>query len=198
MTTWPGGFAAGEEGKSSLQPGNCQAAVYHHDLSGAEGEVAAGKGGDGLADVFGDAPARLNAESAGDQLVVFFRHAGGHVGLDDAGADFVNGDPVGAEARREELREHAQAGLRNAVFTAVDRDDRRGDRCDVDDRAAECGIGFLRSDHVAREGLREEEHAAQVRADHMVIGFFRRLQKVGPNFRRDAGVVDQKKVAGSE
>lgn len=68
-------------------------------MSGGEGEVAACESSNRFANVLRIAPAWLDGQAAGDELVVFLGHAGGHVGFDDAGADFVDGDGVGVEAR---------------------------------------------------------------------------------------------------
>ena len=57
-----------------LEPRHGEAAVDHYYLSGAEGEIAPSQRCDGLADVLGESPARLDAEAFFDELVVFVGH----------------------------------------------------------------------------------------------------------------------------
>ena len=124
------------------QPRHGQPAVDHDHRAGRIGKIAAGQRGDGLADVLRQAPAALDRQPFADQLVVLGRHAGGHVGLDDAGPDLVDGDAELAQPRGPELRGHADAGLRDAILAAVDRGDRGRDGRDVDDAAAKGRVGL--------------------------------------------------------
>ena len=55
-----------------------ESAVEVEDLSGGEGEIAAGDGGDGLADVLGSAPSLDGREALGDELVILVFDGGGH------------------------------------------------------------------------------------------------------------------------
>lgn len=95
-----------------------ESAVDVDDFAGAEGERARGDGDDGFGDVFGCAPACDGREAFGDERVVFFFDAGGHIGGDDARADFENIDAVFSEARRKEFGHHGEAGFGNAVVAA--------------------------------------------------------------------------------
>ena len=64
------------------------------------------------------------------------------------------GEPGG-----EELRDHAQPGLRDAVVAPVDAGERARDRGDEDDLGVATRPGGDQLDHRAGHGLGEEERA---------------------------------------
>ena len=66
----------------------------------------------------------------------------GHVGLDQPGTDLVDADPLLRQPDCEELGDHAQPGLGDAVFRAVHAGKRAGDRRDEDD----LGLALTSSD----------------------------------------------------
>src|SRR3954462_4073383 len=72
-----------------LQPAHVETAIDVDDFAGAEGEFVGGYRGDGGGDILGLAPAVQGREVLlENQLVVFGFDGAGHVGFDDAGADF--------------------------------------------------------------------------------------------------------------
>lgn len=103
-----------------LEGAEVEAAVDVDDVSGGEGEVAGEDGGDGAAEVVGGSPAALGDEAVGDEVVVFFFDACGHVGGHDAGAEFDDGDFVRCEAVGPELGDHGESGFGDAVVAAVE------------------------------------------------------------------------------
>ena len=162
------------------------AAVYVDDFAGAEGEGAFGDGDAGEGHVLRQAEAADGGEAFGDEAAVAIQHDGGHVGLDDAGAQLVDEDVVFGEAVGEDFGHHAHAGLGDAVFGAAGAGDDGAHGADVDDHA-----GAVAGEHVAREGLGEEEGAAQVDAHDLVVAGLGHFEDVDALARGHAGVVDE-------
>src|SRR5260370_41582494 len=98
-----------------------QSTIDMDGFTGGEGKGAADQSGDGATDLLALAPARDRGESAGDLAVIGVPDRSGHVGANDARADLVDGDAVRRKTQREERGHHRDAGLRDAVFAAVDR-----------------------------------------------------------------------------
>lgn len=109
----------------------------------------------------------------------------GDVGLDQAGRDRIDADPVGAEFARHRLREAEHAGLGGAVVRAAEDAAAalRGHRRHADDAAA--ALLFHRGQH----RLRHVQRAAQVHVDDRIEVARRDLQRA--HGLRDAGVVHE-------
>src|SRR5690606_22222986 len=99
--------------------GDVHAAVDVDDVAGGVGHLAGDELRDGAADVGGPAPAGDGRAAGGEERVVLLGDARRHVGGDDAGADLVDDDPLGREARGPQLGRHRHAGLGDAVLAAV-------------------------------------------------------------------------------
>ena len=63
----------------------------------------------------------------------YFPFRAGHVGDDDAGADFIDVDAVFGEPRGEEWSEHGERGLGDAIISTIDRRGVGADGGDGDD-----------------------------------------------------------------
>src|SRR5208282_6561155 len=96
-----------------------KASVDVEHVAGAKQERAAHQRGHGLADVFGRAPAPDWRQAVGDELRVALVSAGGHVGVDDARPDLEDTDASVGKAQGEQLGQHAQPGLGDAVIAPV-------------------------------------------------------------------------------
>lgn len=190
------GTRMGDVPDGVLERSQMEAAVDIEDHAGAEGEAAFGDGGDGGGDVIGGAPSADGGETVGDQAVVFVANRAGHVGGDDAGADFEDSDVLGGEAGGEEAGEHGDAGLGNAVIASVDGGGVGADgRDEKDFRARVVGqvgeVGGRVGDHPASHLLGDEEGSVQVGVEQLFETFLSRVEEVGADRGCDAGVVHQ-------
>lgn len=169
-----------------------EAAVDVDHFASAEGKCACGNRNDGFADVFGLAPTRDGRKAFGDEGVVLFFYARGHVGGDDAGANFENINAVFGEARGKEFGHHGKAGFGNAVVAAGNGRGVGADGGDGDDLGARVvWVGFGLVDHPAGSGLGEEVGTFRVDVDEAVEAFFFGFEDVGAFGGGDAGVVYQ-------
>ena len=78
-----------------LDAAKVETAVEVDDIARAEGEIAAADGFGGEADVFGLSPTFLWDEAFGDEFVVLFLHATGHIGSHDTWTELDDLDAVG-------------------------------------------------------------------------------------------------------
>src|SRR5205823_10904698 len=94
------------------------AAVDVDDAAGGVGDVAAEERGDDPSHFLRLAPAAFRHQAFRDAAVVALAHGRRHVGGDDAGAYFVDGDAVFREAHGEQPRGHREPRLAHAVLAA--------------------------------------------------------------------------------
>lgn len=175
-----------------LEGAEVEAAVDVDDVSGGEGEVAGEDGGDGAAEVVGGSPAALGDEAVGDEVVVFFFDACGHVGGHDAGAEFDDGDSVRGEAVGPELGDHGESCFGDAVVAAVEGGDGGGEGGDEEEFVAVGEEGFSGVfEPVFGDELGEEVGALEVDAEDFVEDVLGGFGDVCADARGDAGVVDE-------
>src|SRR5699024_1945091 len=129
----------------------------------------------------------------GELGVVLLLHPGGHVGGDDTGPHFVDHDALRGQAGGPQLGGHRQAGLGDAVLTAVGRDGHRRGGGDVDDGAPHLVVVLAAAlvDHLVGHELGEEVRAAQVDVHHPVVTLRGGFQDVIAHSGGDPGVVHQ-------
>ena len=100
--------------------------------------------------------------------------------------------PSRRQPHREQPRRHRQPGLAHAVLAAVDRRHLRRHRRHEDDAGRERRGPRAGVRPVARDRLRQEVRALQVRAQHFLEAVLRRVEEIGADPRRAAGVVDER------
>lgn len=169
-----------------------KAAIDVETFAGAEWEGAVGDREDGFRDVVRGAPAVDRGQAFGEHGVVFFLHAAGHVGGDDARANFENVDAMFGQARGEELGHHGKAGFGNAIIAARNGSGIGADRGDRDDLAAGLvGIFGGEIDHPARHGLGEEVRPFDIDRNQTIEAFFLGLEQIDAFGGSHAGIVDE-------
>ena len=111
--------------------------------------------------------------------------------MDEARADFENGNAVGGETIGEHRRRHAQTGLGDAVFRAGRRRGVGGNRSNKHNRGFRSGIlpGLL--EHAPRDLLGQEHGSAQIDAEHPVIARRAHFQHIQPLRGCHSGIVHQ-------
>src|SRR5882672_980929 len=97
----------------------------------------------------------------------------GHVGVDKAGRNAVDGDAAAADLPRERPRHARDAGLRRRIVDLTGVSARTDHRGDVDDAAR------TRFHHAAQYRLGELEHGFEIGVDHRVpLGSFMRMARL--------------------
>ena len=82
-------------------------------------------------------------------------------------------------------------GLRDAIFRAADTGNIGAHGTDVDDRATVDHTILAQFEHVAGDGLRQEERPFEVDIHNLVVAFFGHLQNIDALPGSHTGVVHQ-------
>jgi len=166
-------------------------AVDVDDVSGCEREGAGSDGGDGLGDVLGLSPPADGGQSVGDSPIVVLFGGGGHVGLDESGADFVDVDAFAGKTTCKEFVHHGEGGFGEAVFGPVGADGVRAEGADDDDGGVfDEPIGF-EPDHDPGDTLGEKVGALEIGVHDVVVALLVGVEEVVSFEGSDAGVVDE-------
>jgi hypothetical protein len=111
---------------------------------------------------------------------------------DDAGADFEDGNAVGASRIANKPAAIDKAALLTQYSPRFTETMSADTEVDEDDGGGEGGIGAAPLELIAGDGLRQEVRPLQVRAQHLVEAVLGGLQEIHARARRPSGVVHER------